>query len=185
MIVTSCNIPYQTWVTCVCVCVCTQELPLSKVTSCPHLKLYLSAWLGTLWMAWASQVWKVYFAGKLSDFFSIGWLLLLCAVVSPSWTFRGWPGICSCTQTNAFQRFQDCTHDNFSILITPCYEVATSHLWRRHLCFWMRDIKPVLNCANVCSPERTSDTSTNYDSFLNWTFSSPNMVRTVQTLLHS
>ena len=25
----------------------------------------------------------------------------------------------------------------------------------------------------------------NYDSFLNWTFSSPNMVRTVQTLLHS
>ena len=33
--------------------------------------------------------------------------------------------------------------------------------------------------------EHTSDTSTNYDSFINWTFSSPNMVRTVQTLLHS
>ena len=46
-------------------------------------------------------------------------------------------------------------------------------------------IKLVLNWANVCSPEHTSDTSTNYDSFLNWTFSSPNMVRTVQTLLHS
>ena len=45
--------------------------------------------------------------------------------------------------------------------------------------------KPVLNWSNVCSPEHTSDTSTNYDSFLNWTFSSPNMVRTVQTLLHS
>ena len=45
--------------------------------------------------------------------------------------------------------------------------------------------KPVLNWANVCSPEHTSDTSTNYDSFLNWTFSSLNMVRTVQTLLHS
>ena len=43
----------------------------------------------------------------------------------------------------------------------------------------------VLNWANVCSPEHTSDTSTNYDSFLNWTFTSPNMVRTVQTLLHS
>ena len=28
-------------------------------------------------------------------------------------------------------------------------------------------IKPVLNWANVCSPEHTSDTSTNYDSFLN------------------
>ena len=42
-----------------------------------------------------------------------------------------------------------------------------------------------LNWTNVCSPEHTSDTSTNYDSFLNWTFSSPNMVRTVQTLLHS
>ena len=46
-------------------------------------------------------------------------------------------------------------------------------------------LKPVLNWMNVCSPEHTSDTSTNYDSFLNWTFSSPNMVRTVQTLLHS
>ena len=28
-------------------------------------------------------------------------------------------------------------------------------------------LKPVLNWANVCSPEHTSDTSTNYDSFLN------------------
>ena len=28
-------------------------------------------------------------------------------------------------------------------------------------------VKPVLNWANVCSPEHTSDTSTNYDSFLN------------------
>ena len=27
--------------------------------------------------------------------------------------------------------------------------------------------KPVLNWANVCSPEHTSKTSTNYDSFLN------------------
>ena len=46
-------------------------------------------------------------------------------------------------------------------------------------------VNPVLNWANVCSPEHTSDTSTNYNSFLNWTFSSPNMVRTVQTLFHS
>ena len=28
-------------------------------------------------------------------------------------------------------------------------------------------LNPVLNWANVCSPEHTSDTSTNYDSFLN------------------
>ena len=28
-------------------------------------------------------------------------------------------------------------------------------------------VKPVLNWANVCSPGHTSDTSTNYDSFLN------------------
>ena len=28
-------------------------------------------------------------------------------------------------------------------------------------------VKPVLNWANVCSPEHTSDTSTNYDSFFN------------------
>ena len=27
------------------------------------------------------------------------------------------------------------------------------------------DVKPVLNWANICSPEHTSDTSTNYDSF--------------------
>ena len=46
-------------------------------------------------------------------------------------------------------------------------------------------LKPVLYWANVCSPKHTSDTSTNYDSFLNWTFSLPNMVWTVQTLLHS
>ena len=59
-----------------------------------------------------------------------------------------------------------------------------------HLHFWQSDqalshataVKPVLNWTNVCSPEHTS---ANYDSFLNWTFSSPNMVRTVQTLLHS
>ena len=28
-------------------------------------------------------------------------------------------------------------------------------------------LKPILNWANVCSPEHTSDTSMNYDSFLN------------------
>ena len=28
-------------------------------------------------------------------------------------------------------------------------------------------LKPVLNWASVCSPEHTSDSSTNYDSFLN------------------
>ena len=28
-------------------------------------------------------------------------------------------------------------------------------------------LKPVLNWPNVCLPEHTSDTSTNYDSFLN------------------
>ena len=31
----------------------------------------------------------------------------------------------------------------------------------------LTNLKPVLNWANVCSPEHTSDTSTNYDSFLN------------------
>ena len=49
----------------------------------------------------------------------------------------------------------------------------------------VQTLKPVLNWANLCSPEHTSDTSANYDSFFNWTFSSPNMVRTVHTLLHS
>ena len=37
-------------------------------------------------------------------------------------------------------------------------------------CWWTdfcEELKPVLNWANVCSPEHTSDTSTNYDSFLN------------------
>ncbi len=31
----------------------------------------------------------------------------------------------------------------------------------------LTSLKPVLNWTNVCSPEHTSDTSTNYDSFLN------------------
>ena len=43
-------------------------------------------------------------------------------------------------------------------------------------------VKLVLNWAFA---EHTSDSSTNYDSFLNSTFTSPNMVRTVQTLLRS
>ena len=31
----------------------------------------------------------------------------------------------------------------------------------------LTSLKPVLDWANVCSPEHTSDTSMNYDSFLN------------------
>ena len=48
-------------------------------------------------------------------------------------------------------------------------------------------IKPVLNWANVCSLNILWTVRlTNYDSFLIWTFSSPNMVRTVRrTLLRS
>ena len=68
------------------------------------------------------------------------------------------------------------THDRHTYLLVPASippAAATISL------------KPVLNLANVCSPEHTSDISTNYDSLLNWTFSSPNKVRTVQTLLHS
>ena len=65
------------------------------------------------------------------------------------------------------------------VLLYPDLRPCTSMIWMTP------KLKPVLNWANVCSPEHTSDTSTNYDSFLNWTFSSPNMVRTVQTLLHS
>ena len=36
-----------------------------------------------------------------------------------------------------------------------------------HLSNEKLSVKPVLNWANVCSPEHASDTSTNYDSFLN------------------
>ena len=44
-------------------------------------------------------------------------------------------------------------------------------------------VKPVLNWAFA---EHTSDSSTNYDLFLNWTFISPNMVRAVRrTLIRS
>ena len=42
-----------------------------------------------------------------------------------------------------------------------------SSLWNLCLPVQMFTVKPVLNWANVCSPEHTSDTSTNYDSFLN------------------
>ena len=43
--------------------------------------------------------------------------------------------------------------------------------------------KPVLNWANCLFVEYTSDSSTNYNSFLNWTFSSPNMVRAVRRII--
>ena len=46
-------------------------------------------------------------------------------------------------------------------------------------------LKPVLNWANVCSPNILRTLRRTMISFLNWTFSSPNMVRTVQTLLRS
>ena len=36
-----------------------------------------------------------------------------------------------------------------------------------YACARASSVKPVLNWANVCSTEHTSDTSTNYDSFLN------------------
>ena len=78
------------------------------------------------------------------------------------------------------------------IVIDRCGEycaVVTRALHSRNTLCWVSYhcvfLKPVLNWANVCSPEHTSDTSTNYDSFPNWTFRSPNMVRTVQTLLDS
>ena len=71
--------------------------------------------------------------------------------------------------------------DNFYVIDTGVYSVRVQADGQEKTV----SVKPVLNWANVCSPEHTSDTSTNYDSFLNWTFSSPNMVRTVHTLLHS
>ena len=46
-------------------------------------------------------------------------------------------------------------------------------------------LSPFLTGRMFVRQEHTLATSTNYDSFLNWTFSSPNMVWTVQTLLHS
>ena len=39
--------------------------------------------------------------------------------------------------------------------------------WYRTEVLPLTSLKPVLNWANVCSPEHTSDTTTNYDSFLN------------------
>ena len=80
----------------------------------------------------------------------------------------------------------------FFSLTAACYTATSTFMQLNHystnqpyLPFFFFSLKPVLNWVHVCSPEHTSDTSTNYDSFLNWTFSSPNMVRTVQTLLHS
>ena len=43
-------------------------------------------------------------------------------------------------------------------------QLQTTHL---HSVQGKASVKPVLNWANVCSPEHTSDTSMNYDSFLN------------------
>ena len=66
-----------------------------------------------------------------------------------------------------------------------CWGITIRHVWRgivvkqSALC-----IKPVLNWANACSPNILR-TVRRTDSFLNWTFSSLTMVRTVQTLLRS
>ena len=57
-------------------------------------------------------------------------------------------------------------------------QILTSQ--RRHFI-----LKPILNWVKCLFTKHISDSSTNYDSFLNWTFSSLNMVWTVQTLLCS
>ena len=47
-------------------------------------------------------------------------------------------------------------------------------------------VEPVLNWANYLFAEHSSDSSTNYNSFINLTFCSPNMGRTVRrTVLRS
>ena len=98
--------------------------------------------------------------------------------------------LCVCVCVCAGAAMTPCrpTADHFSPShIYPGYLLSRSSVTRciPTTCSCTLSIKPVLNWVNVCSPEHTSDTSMNYDSFLNWTFSSPNMVRTVQTLLHS
>ena len=65
--------------------------------------------------------------------------------------------------------------DNICLCVNVC--VCVCAWWRGVgvgcVCVWGGGgvlrvrVKPVLNWANVCSPEHTSDTSTNYDSFLN------------------
>ena len=80
-----------------------------------------------------------------------------------------------------------CTKINKSPTVSNGVRASSFEIWTANLVqsSTLGTLKPVLNWANICSPKHTSDTSTNYDPFLNWTFSSPNMVRTVQTLLHS
>ena len=57
----------------------------------------------------------------------------------------------------------------------------STHIWERgYIAQWLRPFLTELMFVR----EHTSDSSTNYDSFLNWTFSSPNMVRTVRRKKH-
>ena len=65
------------------------------------------------------------------------------------------------------------------------HEVTLLVYWRRAAVsapIWPSG-KAVLNRLGECLfAEHTSDSSTNYDSFINWTFSSPNMVQTVRRI---
>ena len=71
-------------------------------------------------------------------------------------------------------RYRSCTDPGHSA------KSAGGRLSLKHACI----LNPFLT--NVCSPNILRTGSTNYDSFLTWTFSSPNMVRTVRrTLLRS
>ena len=124
-------------------------------------------------------------AGKLTG------KLALMPECGPPWSWKGRPE-CECwgkavrrsviSSDAIFRLYRDRGRTSWFC----CWETTTLGVTQaQRKCQPLDRLKPVLNWANVCSPEHTSDTSTNYDSFLNWTFSSPNMVRTVQTLLHS
>ena len=155
------------------------------VSHCSRVWMALQSCLGdtTIVFAWVMFVW----------YYSHVWMVLQSCLHGTTVVF-GWyySHICMVLQLSlddtavmfaswfSVPHFAVISASDFNFLLLK-YNCA---LWWLHYAARF-DLKPVLNWANVCSPEHTSDTSTNYDSFLNWTFSSPNMVRTVQTLLHS
>ena len=66
----------------------------------------------------------------------------------------------------------------------PCSELSQPYGYADARSVWdqvrtvVLNVKPVVNWANCLFAKHTSDSSTNYNSFLNWTM--PNMVRTVR-----
>ena len=116
-----------------------------------------------------------------------------CCITVDRTTTQSWQlQITVCT----FRAFSDALSLRSPLRLSSVWSLAQQQiLWQR--CYvptagsvdapvWSVDLKPLLNWANICFAEHSSEYSSNFTSFVNWVHSSLNVVMTVrQTIFRS